>query len=277
MNVHARKTDAGEYFAALCRRAGDACPRCRAENFYRLRDGRRRCPGCGYTFHLFTGRWINRGGLKPNEWLAGLRFFSSGMSVQETAEALGVKYDTAHKAYTAIRLAILSGGFDARGILDESGDLVGFCPNLENEGVQTLCQGCRSYVFSLSLNGGRVGMDLADGLAAREVLASPVPRKSWGMLVFTDRHCGRDALVFSCCRKGRELYLTDVPGEAFHLERTGTFKEFADKWFARYRAISPEAYPLYLAEAVFRHNHQSDELVPLLADLVCRFVPKRGY
>jgi len=276
MNAHARKTNAGEYFAALCRLAGDACPRCGAVKYYRLRDGRRRCPDCGYTFHLYTGRWINRGNLSPECWLALLRFFAGGLSVQEAADGLGVKYDTALKAYTAVRLAILSGGFDARGILDQDGGLIGFCPNLENEGAQALCEGCRSYVFSLSLDGASVGMDLANGLAAREVLASPVPRKPWGTLVFTDRHCGRDALVFSCCRKGRELYVRDVPQEAFYLERAGSFKEYADQWFARYRAIRPEAYPLYLAETIFRHNHDPGDLVPLLAGLLCRVVPKHG-
>ncbi|NLP05694.1 DDE transposase, partial [Candidatus Fermentibacteria bacterium] len=35
------------------------CPRCRTRKLYRLADGRRRCSKCGFTFHDFSGRWIN--------------------------------------------------------------------------------------------------------------------------------------------------------------------------------------------------------------------------
>ncbi len=267
---------AADTLDALCARAGDRCPRCHAARYYRLRDGRRRCAACGYTFTRHTGRFIDRCRLAPASWLRLLGHFAHGLSVQDTAHDLKIKYDTAHKAYAAVRLAILCDCLDARPILDERGGLTGFCPNLAAEGLQALCDGCRSYVFSLArLHDDHVTMRLARGLTARETLASPVRKKVWGPMVYTDRTRHDDALVFSCCRRGRELYLADPCRDAVHLD-TWPFKALADAWFARHRAFAPEAYPLYLAEAVFRHNHRDMDVSPLLAELVCRFVPKRG-
>ncbi len=267
---------AADTLDALCARAGDRCPRCHAQRYYRLRDGRRRCAACGYTFTRFTGRFLDRCRLAPTTWLRLLGHFAGGLSVQDAASDLKIKYDTAHKAYAAVRLAILCDCLDARPILDEKGSLIGFCPNLAAEGLQALCGGCRSYVFSLArLHGDRVAMRLAQGLTARETLASPVRKKSWGPMVYTDRTRHDDALVFSCCRRGREIYLAEPCRDAVHLD-AWPFKALADAWFARHRAFAPEAYPLYLAEAVFRHNHRDRDLSPRLAELVCRFVPKRG-
>ncbi|NMC50666.1 MAG: IS1595 family transposase [Desulfovibrio sp.] len=261
---------------ALCARAGDRCPRCHAARYYRLRDGRRRCAACGYTFTRYTGRFIDRCRLAPASWLRLLGHFADDLSVKDAADALGIKYDTAHKAYAAVRLALLCDCLDALPILDGRGGLIGFCPNLAAEGLQALCGGCRSYVFSLArLHGDRVTMRLAHGLTARETLASPVRKKVWGAMVYTDRTRHYDALVFSCCRRGREIYLAAPCRDAVHLD-AWPFKTLADAWFARHRAFAPEAYPLYLAEAVFRHNTREQDQLPLLAELVCRFVPKRG-
>ncbi len=265
---------------SLCLAAGERCPRCLETRYYPLRDGRRRCPSCGYTYHLFTGRFVNRVRLTPRGWLRMLDVFWKGKSVQEAADALAVKYDTAHKAYASARLALLCaalGPGDAGRILDEAGELIGFCPNLENEGEQTLCQGCRSYVFALARDDhGRASLSLVRGLAARETLASPLGRKPWGTMVYTDRFREYEALFFSCCRKGRELFLREPCERPFPVERQDGFIEAAGPWMARYRAISPQTYPLYLAEMLFRYNHGTGEAVTRLAGALCRFVPKRG-
>ncbi len=271
---------AAQLLTAYCLDAGGRCPRCLEPRHYPLRDGRRRCPSCGYTYHLFTGRFVNKVRLTPGDWLLLLAAFWEGRSVKETAGALGIKYDTAHKAYAAVRLSLLCdalGDEAASRLLDGAGELVGFCPNLENEGEQALCHGCRSYVFGLDFcEDGRAVLALAPGLAARETLASPLARKPWGMMVYTARFQNFESLIFSCCRKGREMYLRETCDYAFAMERPGGFVAAAEPWMARYRAISPETYPLYLAEMLFRYNNGRNEAVPLLASRLCRFVPKRG-
>ena len=46
-----------------------SCPRCSCQRLYRLADQRLRCGGCRYTFHEFTRRFVNRGGLSWRDWL----------------------------------------------------------------------------------------------------------------------------------------------------------------------------------------------------------------
>lgn len=58
------ETPARRYLLGVCWKNHQRfCPRCRCRKVYRLADGRRRCARCRYTFHDFSGRWINRGAL----------------------------------------------------------------------------------------------------------------------------------------------------------------------------------------------------------------------
>lgn len=272
--------DARSFWAERALAAGQGCPRCAEPRAYSLADGRRRCPACGYTHTLFTGRWITRCRLAPDTWLAALELFVAQASAREAATILKVKYDTAHRAFTTLRLAILAqvlGEGDLAALLDDNGELRGFCPNLDRPDDQALCQGCHSYVFSLRAVGGDgVALALAPDLKAREVLAWPVVKKHWHSFIHTDRHRGHDALIFSCCRRGRELFSRGFTSAVTRLDTMGPFKSFADDLFATYRGVSPEAYPLYLAEAVFRHQCDEERLLPALADLLCAFVPAGG-
>ena len=60
MRLFKGRTDAHGYFRDLCWQGGVFCPRCQSRRVYVLKEGRMRCGGCGYTFHDFSGRWINR-------------------------------------------------------------------------------------------------------------------------------------------------------------------------------------------------------------------------
>jgi transposase len=250
------------------------CPLCFASPVYKLKDCRMRCPDCGYTFHIFSKRWINRGRLKFSDWLRVLECFEKRFTIEQTARLLSVKYDTAHKAFHTLRLAIFS-SITGGDLLDVKGNLVRFCPNLDNE-EQAMTHGCQSYVFALDVGWRTTSLRLLPGLKAREVVASPLKKRIWGRMIYTDQTQGNDALVFSCCRKGKELYARYFTDSPVHLDGRRDFKAFADAWLARYKNFSPEAYPLYLAEIVFRHNSQGQTLSPLLADMLCKLVPKRG-
>ncbi|MFW5733864.1 MAG: IS1595 family transposase [Oceanidesulfovibrio sp.] len=259
-----------------CQAHGSGCPRCNCARLYALKEGRSRCSDCGYTFHGLSRRWINRGNLSLDAWAELLGYFEEGLNVNQAAQLLGVKYDTAHKAYATIRSSILADmcGFDD--LFDERGELIGFCPNQDRDELQTLCEGCRSYVFQLLSVGGRVLLSLLPGIKAREVLAWPLPKKQWRCFIHTDSYQGRDALVFACCRKGRELFRQHFTDDPLHLDRANGLKRFVDGWLAQFRAIKAEAYPLYLAEALTRYNMRSLRMTPYLLHCLCRVVPERG-
>ncbi|TVM31388.1 transposase [Oceanidesulfovibrio marinus] len=259
-----------------CKSNGGGCPRCQCDRIYALKDGRSRCAECGYTFHVLSRRWINRGNLPLEAWGELLGHFEEGRNVNQTARALGVKYDTAHKAYGTIRSAILADMCGFEDLFDERGELIGFCPNMEHEELQTLCEGCRSNVFQLVSAGGLVFLALMPRIKARDVLAWPLPKKQWRCFIHTDVYQGRDALIFACCKKGRELFNHHFTSDSLHLDRESGLKEFVDEWLAQFRAIKPEAYPLYLAEALVRYNMRRKRLLPYLIRCLCQVVPERG-
>ncbi len=233
-----------------------------------------RCPNCGYSFHIFSKRWINRGRLSFTKWLKLLECFDMGVTIEQAARLLSVKYDTAHKAFHTVRLAIFA-SMTGGDLFDAHNNLIRFCPNLDNEGF-AMNHGCQSYVFALNVGWQTTTLRLLPGLKAREVVASPLKKRIWGRMVYTDQTQGNDALVFSCCRKGKELYERHFTDDSVRLDGMKDFKAFADGWLAQYKNFSPESYPLYLAEIVFRHNSQGQTLSPLLAELLCSLVPKRG-
>jgi transposase len=254
----------------------NGCPRCHCDKVYALKEGRNRCAECGYTFHALSRRWINRGNLPLETWAELLAHFEDGRNVNQVARALGIKYDTAHKAIATIRSAVLADMCGSRHLFDERGELMGFCPNLDNEDLQTLCEGCRSYVFQLASAGGRVVLSLMPEMKARDVLAWPLRKKHWRCFIHTDAYQGRDALFFACCKKGRELYCRHFTEEPLHLDTASDLKHFVDSWLAQFRAIKVEAYPLYLAEALMRYNMRARRLLPYLVHCLCRVVPERG-
>ena len=267
--------DPAACFDALCREAGDHCPSCGEGRSYRLRDGRERCPGCGYTYHLYSGRWLNRGRLRPADWVRLVDGFAHSVPVREAAARMGIGYDAAHRGYVTIRSAILNHLAGPGRVLDERGEVVEFCPNLEREAVQTLCEGCRAYVFGLYQQPDRtLCMSVIPELRAREVLASPVAKRQWRFFIYTDAYAGCDALVFSSCKRGRELFADSFSDRRVHLDRTIGFAKHLAGLFPGVRKIQPKMYPLYAAEAVFRHGRAINEIFISIAPLLCEFVPK---
>ena len=89
------------------------CPRCRCRKLYKLREGRYRCSRCQYTFHEFSGRWINQGRLTCVQWLSLIKLFELEVSVRKMAQQMGLSYGTVYRAIQTIRLAIVSQAQDA--------------------------------------------------------------------------------------------------------------------------------------------------------------------
>ena len=93
------------------------CPKCRQRKLYRLTDGRRRCSRCGYTFHDFSGRWINLVDLDCGQWLRLIKLFELELSSRKIAQQLSVSYKVAHRAVMILRGAIMAHAPDAQKLL----------------------------------------------------------------------------------------------------------------------------------------------------------------
>ena len=86
------------------------CTRCRSRKIYRIFGKRYRCTRCGYTFHDFTGRWINLVKIPFKRWLWIIKFFEVEVSARKIAQQVGLSYPTVLKAVTIIRMALLTSG-----------------------------------------------------------------------------------------------------------------------------------------------------------------------
>jgi len=93
------------------------CPKCRSRSFIKLIDGRRRCKQCGYIYHDFSKRWINLSRLSSSQWLRVIKLFELEVSARTIAKQIGVAYNTAHRAVTILRMAILAHAEDAVSLL----------------------------------------------------------------------------------------------------------------------------------------------------------------
>ena len=106
------------YFRKRCWKSGHVfCNRCRSYKVYRIAGKRYRCQACKYTFHDFTGRWINKLNCSFKTWLWLLKLFELEVSAHQAAVQTGLSYPTALKAFDLIRYAILSSADDAAQLL----------------------------------------------------------------------------------------------------------------------------------------------------------------
>ena len=84
------------------------CIKCRGYKIYRIIGKRYRCKRCGYTFHDFSGRWINELHITPKQWLWVIKLFELELSAKKISEQITLSYPTVLKAAHMIRLAIVA-------------------------------------------------------------------------------------------------------------------------------------------------------------------------
>ena len=110
---------ARKYLSKKCLKNGHKfCPRCNQRKLYKLSDGRYRCSQCKYTFHEFSGRWINHGRFSCIQWLFLVKLFELELSIRKMSEQMNLAYTTVYKAISVMRLSILSHAEDAQELLE---------------------------------------------------------------------------------------------------------------------------------------------------------------
>lgn len=269
--------DAKAYLASFCWENDPFCPRCKEANIYSLKDGRNRCGGCGYTFHDFTGRWINRVQLPPRYWLKIVDKFTRSLNTSEIAEALMVSYNTVLKALHVIRLAVVSQGMEAHKFVDRRNEFIDFCSRhkkaMKNGGKAP----CQAPVFGVRQQNGSARLHLLDSCTGHEAIGLAPLKKKWREVVYTDCYLDYDGLIFSCCKTFREDRPFPETSANVSLDAAAGFWVFARKRLAVYHCMSPENFPLYLKEQEFRYAHRHGGLPQALLQALCRFVPNLAH
>jgi transposase len=264
---------------ALCWPDGNKhCPRCRTQTPYQLAGGRLRCGHCRYTFHDFTGRWLNETGLSARQWTALVVAFAGETSTREAAAAVGISYNTAFKALTVLRLAILAQGADAAQLLGPGTHLSPLLDGGRGEEDKLPQGGTSLPVYGILNRSSHIFIDLLPELTAESVLHFNhnfhlrVARH--GSILITDRYKTYDALVLCGDESLPYHYILRHPGAVYAESGGCPFWDYAMPRLRQFKGLSWRRFPLYLRELSLRYNMRGHDLAPGLLQALCAPVPK---
>jgi transposase len=267
---------ARRYLLGLCWKNHQRyCPRCGMRKLYKLREGRRRCSRCRYTFHDFSGRWINNGGLSCVQWLWLLKLFDLGASTRRIGKEMGVAYRTAFKAVTTIRLAIMAHARDAHGLLAGAVELDEAYFGGRRKGNRGRGAAGKVPVFGILERKGSVSVEVVPDVKASTLLALTTKKVKWGSIVYTDRYRVYDSLMsYGYKHKVINHRVRFAKGKVY-INGIEGFWSFAKEHLSKFHGISPQTFPLYIKEMEFRYNHRKQDTFDLLAKYLCDLVPNR--
>lgn len=249
------------------------CPRCSSRKFYLLADKRRRCKRCQYTFHDFSGRWINQGSLSCKQWLSVLKLFELELSVRRIANQLQLSYNTAYKAVNTIRTAILAHAPDAEQLLDGEIELDESYFGGRRKGKRGRGAAGKVPVFGILEREGQVFVQVVPDVQAATVLKLTVKKVRRGSIVYTDKFQIYDSLMFCGYRHLKVDHQTHFASGRVYINGLEGFWSWAKERLGKHHGVSKKRFPLYLKELEFRYNHRHLDLYPLLADYITDLVP----
>lgn len=241
------------YLAGLCKEAGKLfCPTCRNYKLYKIENGkRRRCSKCGYTFHLLTGRWLNRVRINIRDWLWIIKLFELETSASVIAEETGISYPTVLKAVDTIRMSIVS----SDGGLPIGGNTIEKIPSL-------------GTVFGIYADSE--GITRIIPLPDDCVLYATKIEQSY--LVFTERSVTQTSLLIRNHKLTIADYGKNFPRCRVYSDCEG-FWPFAKERLIKHHGVSFNKLPLYLKESEFRWINGNSHIFEALIERLCSFMP----
>ncbi|HDQ40338.1 MAG TPA: DDE transposase [Desulfonatronum sp.] len=275
-NLLQSETRAFRYLVRFCWKNHQRfCPRCRHRKTYKLRDQRRRCARCGYTFHDFSGRWINNGGLACRQWLQIITFFAMDYTVLAMSRELNLAYNTVYKAVTTLRCAIAANANDARTFFSMqqrvfSASRGRMVPSHQDKATTPV------PIFGIREHADQATATLLPGIFPKTAFNfhhdPGLQIGQLGKIFFTSPYQEYDALLF-CTHVPPPCPINPTMNLGKPASVKGSFVRFALEHTRRCKGLSPERFPLYIKELEFRFNNRTRVLLPLIAELACGFVP----
>jgi len=269
-NLVSSERNAQRYLLGFCWKNHQRfCPRCRERKLYKAAGSRRRCSRCRYTFHDFSQRFIKGSAFSCQQWLWFLKLYELDVSSREMARQLQVSYITVLKARDMTRRAILAQALDSGSYYS-----LGIWPGPGRP--RTTPSFHSAPVFGIMDLKGYVICDLLPDLSGENILHFKLnfclKTAHQGQVVYTSPYQQYTTLV-SC---GPDLWPnshishadTRIPAESCG------FWRFVRARLRSKRGVTPATFPLYLKEWELRYNHREESLVPLLAGMLCSFVPQ---
>ncbi|HET7008084.1 MAG TPA: IS1595 family transposase [Candidatus Binatia bacterium] len=240
------------------------CVRCRGDKLYRLLDKRYRCASCGYTFHDFTGRWIDTLNLTAAQWLWVTKLFELEFAPGRLALEIGISYPTAFKAIHVIRCALFSEFADAQAqALSPLAVFLRGCRFGTGDGDALLALGI------VDKNRHATVHALTD-LTPQGVQGDGIVVTRRGAALYSDRHGDYDGIIFTGAWRGT---VENANAGKIYTDGADGFWKYLRDFLALRHGVSRERFPLYLIECQFRYNHRDQPLFEPLIEYLTRLLP----
>jgi transposase len=251
------------------------CPRCDKRKLYKLRDGRYRCSRCDYTFHDFSGRWINHGRLSCLQWLSIIKLFELEVSVHKMAMQMKMSYKAVYGAVNTIRMSILSHAEDADMLLGGEIELDEAYFGGKRKGNRGRGAAGKVPVFGILERNGIVHVNVVPNVTAETLLGLTVKKVRRGSVVYTDKFRSYDSLMFCGYRHLKVDHGKYFSSGKVYINGLEGFWSWAKERFIKHHGVSKKYFPLYLKELEFRYNNRTSDIFDLVANYLCQLVPKQ--
>jgi transposase len=269
------ENSAYKYLSKKCRKNGHRfCPRCNQRKLYKLKDNRRRCSRCKYTFHDFSGRWINHGRFTCIQWLSLIKLFELEQSVRKIAEQMGLSYNTAYNGIQTIRYSILVHAQDAAGLLSGEIELDESYFGGRRKGNRGRGAAGKVPVFGILERQGKVMVTVVPDVSAETLIGLTVKTVRRGSIVYTDKFRSYNSLMFCGYRHLKVDHNQRFSSGKVYINGLEGFWSWAKERIIKHHGVSKEKFPLYLKELEFRYNLRHTDIFENVADCLCDLVPK---
>jgi len=251
------------------------CPRCNSRKLYKLADSRYRCSRCLYTFHDFSGRWINQGRLTCVQWLSIIKLFELEVSVRKMSQQMGLSYGAVYRAVNTIRLSILSHAKDAEGLLGGEIEMDESYFGGRRKGKRGRGAAGKVPVFGVLERNGVVQVTVVPDVTADTLLGLTVKKVRRGSVVYTDKFKSYDSLMFCGYRHLSVDHQERFSSGKVYINGLEGFWSWAKERLIKHHGVSKGQFPLYLKELEFRYNNRNNDLFDQVTTYLCNLVPKR--
>ena len=269
------ETKAKIYLSKKCLKNGHRfCPRCNNRKLYKLSSGKRRCSKCKYTFHDFSGRWINHGRLSCIQWLSLIKLFELELSVRKMAGQMNLSYNTVYQAAKTIRCSILAHASDAKNPMDGEIELDESYFGGRRKGNRGRGAAGKVPVFGILERKGKVMVTVVPNVTAQTLIGLTVKTVRRGSIVYTDKFRSYDSLMFCGYRHLKIDHGKLFTSGKVYINGLEGFWSWAKERLIKHHGVSKENFPLYLKELEFRYNHRFTDIFEIVSDYLCDLVPK---
>ena len=216
-------------------------------NRLKLEDGRYRCSRCRYTFHDFSGRWINQGRLSCIQWLSLVKLFELEVSARKMASQIQLSYRAVYNAVMAIRWAILSHAEDAETLLGGEIELDESYFGGRRKGNRGRGAAGKVPVFGILERDGLVHVNVVPNVTAETLLGLTVKKVRRGSVVYTDKFKSYDSLMFCGYRHLKVDHGKYFSSGKVYINGMEGFWSWAKERLIKHHGVSKEYFPLYLS------------------------------